>query len=308
MFINAFTIDSTFVDAYAGLADLYDTYGGDQYDRKRDSVTDKGFRINPNSAYILMAKGLTFRKTNGQKYNTDSAFHYYMKAHALDPNNAIINTVLTFNYRMEGLYQNSIDLANEMLVSNPLDINVRKVVAESFERLGKLEEAKQNYIEILEIDPNDLFARIHMYIIALFYENDISEAREIFAKLEKSSPDNILVTNASAYLLAIDGRIDEALAIDFGGRSNSENFRYNYNVGLFSILGMKNEALSLVDSMSSISDYKGYWTYGSLKNAKEVEFIRDEPGFKKVLAKAKIVHEERVRKYGHLFDEWIGII
>ena len=66
---------------------------------------------------------------------------------------------------------------------------------------------------------------------------------------------------------------------------------------------MKKEALSLTDSMSTITDYTGYWTYLNLKNDKFVDFIRDEPEFKEIVAKAKIAHEERVRKYGHLFDD-----
>ena len=40
-----------------------------------------------------------------------------------------------------------------------------------------------------------------------------------------------------------------------------------------------------------------------LKNSKPYDIIRDEPRFKEILANAKKVHEERVAKYGYLFDD-----
>ena len=49
--------------------------------------------------------------------------------------------------------------------------------------------------------------------------------------------------------------------------------------------------------------YSYWYSYSSLKNWQILEFIRDEPRFKVILARAKKVHEERVAKYGHLFDE-----
>ena len=37
---------------------------------------------------------------------------------------------------------------------------------------------------------------------------------------------------------------------------------------------------------------------------KRRELIREEAKFKEILAKAKIVYDERMAKYGHLFDEF----
>jgi hypothetical protein len=62
---------------------------------------------------------------------------------------------------------------------------------------------------------------------------------------------------------------------------------------------MKEEGLKIVseEGKARVSSYP------RLKNNRVFDFIRDEPVFNKILAKAKIVHEERVRKYGHLFEE-----
>ena len=66
---------------------------------------------------------------------------------------------------------------------------------------------------------------------------------------------------------------------------------------------MPKEGIQIVESMTSAMSFTGGWAYLDLKNMRNIEFIRDEPAFKEILAKAKIVHEERVAKYGHLFDE-----
>jgi TolB-like protein len=103
MFFKAIAIDSNYVDAYAGLADLYLTKNytilstteneqlASEYRKKRDSITNIGYKISPNSAYILMLKGSKFEDPGIS--NWDSAFFYYKLAQGLDPDNISINTM-----------------------------------------------------------------------------------------------------------------------------------------------------------------------------------------------------------------------
>ena len=88
MFMNAIAIDSTYDDAYSGLADLYNekSWGGDtRYDRKRDSILNIAYRINPKSANILRSKGLRYSRFNS--FNIDSALFYLKKSDKEDPGN-----------------------------------------------------------------------------------------------------------------------------------------------------------------------------------------------------------------------------
>ena len=64
---------------------------------------------------------------------------------------------------------------------------------------------------------------------------------------------------------------------------------------------MKKDAINAIDNI--VMNFSYGYTYPKMLNGLEFDFIRDEPKFKEILAKAKKVHEERVAKYGHYFDE-----
>ena len=94
-------------------------------------------------------------------------------------------------------------------------------------------------------------------------------------------------------LLAAEGKKQEALI------TNPFPNYFDNDLFLYSLLNMKEEVLKIV------SEEGKTWvsSYPRLKNIRFLDFIREEPAFIEVLAKAKKVHEERVVKYGHLFDE-----
>ena len=68
-------------------------------------------------------------------------------------------------------------------------------------------------------------------------------------------------------------------------------------------MGKKEELLQIIEDGSEKQKFYGTLCYMELKNSKPYDIIRDEPEFQEILARAKIVHDERVAKYGHLFDE-----
>ena len=104
-------------------------------------------------------------------------------------------------------------------------------------------------------------------------------------------------------LLAIEGRKEEALKV----KDSITNFFYKwfFDLRLYLILDMKSEALSLMyEVLNSLDNpYSGTLGYLSLLGDPYYEKIREEPQFQEWLKEAKEVHEERVRKYYHLFDE-----
>ena len=65
------------------------------------------------------------------------------------------------------------------------------------------------------------------------------------------------------------------------------------------------QALYLLDSLnkSAVNEYVFPLTYLDLKNNLIFDKLKEEPQFQKWLVEAKIIHEERVRNYGHLFDD-----
>ena len=290
MFNNAIAIDSTYADAYAGLADLYDSKSWDDsnYDAKRDSVVKIAYRIDPKSAYVLMSKGLRFRKDNS--LNLDSAFFYYRKAYALDPNNIIINSVITEFLDQVGLYRDVINVGSEIIKSDPLNNFIRNFVAASLYNIGKVDEAKQHYIKILEVDQKNLPAYNDLFQMMVFHYKDSAEAKRIYKKIQEIRPGGF--DHFKTWLLVLEGKKDE---IELG----------EPDIPINMMLGNYDEALDQLEKIidNNKKPYEGRLSYESLNGYTFFEPIRQEPRFQQWLQEAKIIHDERVAKYGHLFDE-----
>ena len=297
MYLMAITIDSAYAEAYAGLAGLYyqkiwaDPKTRKKYDRKVDSVVNLAYSINPNSAYVMKAKGESFIKIKNR--NVDSAYFYFKKARDLEPGNIIYSYNIAGSLWGLGLFENSNSMSKKILMSDPLNLNIRIWYTASLESLGKYKEAKKQLLRMIEVDPRNVYANRSLLYITLLYDKDLDEAKRLYHTLEQLQPSNNKYEEA--LLLATEGNREAALSTS--KISNSKRLR------LYSILDMKEEALVIIDSLSKEVGYAAFDTYLNLQNNKIFEFIRDEPKFKEMLSKAKKVHEERVAKYGHYFDE-----
>ena len=295
MFTNAIYVDSSYSDAYAGLADLYDTksFIDDKYIRKRDSVINAGYKIDSSSAYILALKGYAYI-FRGRGYITsneylDSAFYYFKKAHQIDATNIVINTLLSEGFNRIGLLDNSINISRRIISSDPLNLYARARNATFLFKNGQVQESKEAFRKLHEIDPNNQDMNSGLFAIATLHDRDINEAREIF-ELERSNSNWRFGKSQRSWLLALEGKKEEALSLD-------------RSLVVYSLLGMNNEALNLIDSLGSLNNFTNFWTYPFLNTVKSTDFIKDEPKFKEILARAKVVYDEREAKYGHLYDE-----
>ena len=294
MYLKAISIDSTYAEAYAGLSGLYyqkiwdrDAKTMDKFDRKVDSVINIAYLIDPNSAYVLKSKGESFVKID--KRNIDSAFYYFKKARDLEPNNIIYSYQIVGTLWGIGLFESSISLSKRLLLSDPLNLPIRMYYARSLDALGKHKKAKEQLLKIIEVDPNNVFTIKYLLLYSLVYFEDLEQAKRLLNKLEQVNPNNN--KNQEALILAFEGRKEESLNLYLG-----DEF-------IYSMLNMKVDALNRIDSLRNDPVYDTFYSYPSLQNDKVFDFLRDEPKFKEILAKVKIVHDERVAKYGHLFDE-----
>lgn len=289
MFMRAISIDSTYAVAYAGLADLYDTHsdviGSITFKRKRDSLANIAYNINPNSSYVVTTKGYRFR--NLISFNLDSAFYYYKHAYKLDPNN--IRTLEAAGDLLSeiGLDDAAISIFNKILLTDPLNEYVRFLLAQSLFYKGDIDKSRKNNLKILENNSNDISANFGMLVIAVFYDSDKIEATRIIEKIEKLSAK---LKWTRALPLAMEGKKEEALSL-------------NKDILVWSLLKMKEETISKLDTKSVEEYFTSPYSYLNLNNAAYFDFIREEPKFKEILIKAKEVHDIRVGKYGHLFDD-----
>ena len=290
MFKNSIKIDSTYIAAYAGLADLYDTwdawYGQYDYRYKIDSLIQIMFNIDPKSPHIALIK--SFKFIYPPHLNFDSLFHYLHKAYILDPENFNTRAIIMSLTFQSGLYNLSKDMCYTLLSNDPLNSLAKRYLYASLLKIGDLEKSKSELNKTLILDKNDFLANQWRFEIAVFYDKNYSEAKEIYKRLESINKGENEFERA--IILAIDGHREEAL------------ITYK-SLGVYSILGMKKEALNRLDSLGANQNYIGNYSYLNLVNLPHFKFIKDEPRFKEILAEAKKVHEERVAKYGHLFDE-----
>lgn len=286
MFLKAILIDSTFADAYADLADLYDSKypSSNEFDVKRDSAISIAYTIDPNSLSVLRFKGSKFTHIN--TLNLDSAFYYYKKAYLIEPGNIITNNAIGWLYHQIGLYENCIDFGTIILAKDPLnmDLNLRMYIASISN--GDLLSAKKYIKTVLDLDNTSSRAYHMMLILALFYDNDIDEARSIYQKMQELFPEQNAL--GYAYILAKEGKKNEALEANPNPNNNHTLLL------LYSLLEMKTEALMLIDEK---------YSYSILLNSRVIDFIREEPVFKEHMEIARIIQEERMEKYGHYFDE-----
>ena len=289
MYLKAIAIDSTYADAYSGLANLYDAkaWSDTRYNKKRDSLVNIAYTINPNSAMVLVSKGLRFRKPD--TFNLDSTFYYYKRAYTLDPKSSVINTSIFMLYWQIGLYENSIYVGSKIIKSDPFYLLIRARLVRSLMGIGQIEKAKEENLKLLEIDSDYFIGNWNMLYLALFYDKDKEDAALRIEKM-KSIVSESSIHRYESLALAFDGKKEESLNLD--------NSLYTY-----SLLDMKEEGMRRFSLINTEKENLAYANYLDYLNDKKLDFIRDDPKFKQILAEKKKVYEKRVAKYGHLFDE-----
>jgi len=297
MYIKALSIDPTYGEALAGLAHLYDNYFGFGFKKiiliqSRDSILNIAYRVDPNSSYVLKMKGYL-------STNYDSAFHFLTKAYSNDPNHLPTKVGIVDKLYTIGLYNESIAFCKKILKTDPLNKFIRADLTLNLWATGQTIELREQIKELLEFDKNNFAANFWMFYVSLLVDQDIPEANRIYNHQLSITPNlNLSPEVLKAWLLASDGRNEEIL-------KETSNINQRMLAGyVYAALDNK-QALYLLDSLnnSAINKYIRPLSYLDLKNNLIFDKLKEEPQFQEWLEEAKIVHDERVRKYGHLFDE-----
>jgi hypothetical protein len=156
---------------------------------------------------------------------------------------------------------------------------------------GQIDEAREQLMKGLELHHDLFWLNMILFYIKVFVDQDIKAAKRISEKLNLSYDQRSI--QAEALILAMEGKAEEALKVDS-----------HWIVKIK--LGRKSETLASVEEYINRSDWLAkdyYYGYLSLKGHVFFETIREDPQFQKWLKDAKLVYDERMRKYGHLFDD-----
>ena len=287
MYLKAISIDPDYVDAIVGLSDLYDNRAW-MFNRElnrsiRDSLLNVAYQIDPDAPSVLYSKG--FATTN-----IDSVFHFMKTAYDKDPyyGNGVI---LVNKLLILGFYDICIPLCYKYLERDPLNPALRDFLVSSLWNNGQIDEAREQLRKGLELHEDHFWLNMLLFYMKVFVDRDIVEAKKISEKLDLSyDPRSI---ESKALVLAMEGKKEEALEVDS-----------NWIVKIK--LGMKAEALASLEQIINSPDFLSkdyYYGYLSLKGHVFFESIRDEPQFQEWLKETKEVYDDRMRKYGHLFNE-----
>lgn len=136
-------------------------------------------------------------------------------------------------------------------------------IAASHHKLGHIEHAKQKYIKILELNPENKFA-LNNFLAILSYEKP-EAALEVLAQLEVAVPDMDIIPAQIAIIHNRQHNYQEALKyFKKANKLNPRNLDYLYQIGvIFENLGNHNNAMILYSKITQAinAGYKSNVTY-----------------------------------------------
>lgn len=285
MLIKSLEIDPEFAMAYNRLVyfhAMHYIFSGKTADIKMmKTYADQAVKFDPHSAmgYSGAAMWFAFR------LKQDNAFPLFKKAININPNDPIINYAIVGFYITLKLYNKAFEFCTLAMEADPLFFPSYLTAARCQYYLGDYEKCEY-YLkqgnEILQDQP----LLINLYARFYLRQKKFVQAEKWIKKLETLRPDSSSVKRSKALLYALQGNKEKALAIEY--KSDE----------IYSILGMKEQAINMLQKYLNKNPLNYAYIY--LLNCPFYDNLRNDPRFQKIMEKAKMLHEERLKKYGDL--------
>jgi TolB-like protein/Tfp pilus assembly protein PilF len=286
-FKAALQLDPSYGLAYAGLADLYDSYrnlvaqGQEErlrFENLRDSCIIISMRLSPNDPYTIAVRAYSFySNTDRTEADMDSAFKYMKRAYAIAPNNSAVCDQLSMAYSSLGLYDQAIRLRERSIGLDPTYGNYYSQLGFLYMQLGEFKKSEEAIKKALLMEPEDVNGLQTLGWVKLIM-GDTAGAESIIQRIREISPE-IGSRGQLGYLFALKGDKERAL-----GQSKLWF--------VYLALGMKKEALDRIESSEDLS-------YLFMKNSPVFNPLKQEPRFAAFLEKAHLLYEERLKKYAN---------
>lgn len=291
--------DPGYAKAYWGLGNLFESrYVWLDDDKDLEQMFDnysRAYKIDPDLAQANVGLGWSYFFRG----NNDRAFRYFKKAVELDPFNTAVNSNVGHFFRSIGLFQKAIKYYSKVLEVNPLDKDYRPYLVICLRYLGSYDEAIVHAQKLLESDPeNKVFILSLVRLFALKKELDIAEFQ--LAPVEERSPEDSLVTNVRALILASRGEKEKSLLLI---KDVSLVYSTYLISPIYSLLNMTDEAIQNIKEgiswgFSGVHEY--LYSYPILENNSCYDNLRDDPRFQEILKKEKEKYEKKLNKYKDL--------
>ncbi len=275
-------LDSNYALAHAGLADLYNTYTARI---KRDTIymelqqkeIEIAYSLNPGLDYVNNALG----QVQTIKGEFVKAHESFLRALALNPNDAHNMFSLAGSFQAFGLLDESLVMVGHAIKTDPLEPNNYFMRGSLYFQLARYDEAFNDFQETLKQQPNNQGAIIFV-AYCFIIKNKLKEAK---AYIDRTNKPNKLpyFTAAEALYEARLGHKEKALQV-------SKDFR------VYLILGMKEEAIKvLLELFSKTPPPLNY--YLTLTKSQLVNRVENDPLIKDLITQQKLWYEQNKDKF-----------
>jgi tetratricopeptide (TPR) repeat protein len=262
----------------------------------QEAYIDTAYNLDSTSANVLISKGWVHRAKT-REYNRigeydyidrelNDAFVSYKRAEEINGNLFWVKESFADFYLLRGLINLSVRYYSQAIDINPLNSGYYIWRGVANLRIKEYDEAEVNFNKALEIEPNhvDALFNLTQMLIAL---KRYDEAEKLLVQREKIYP-NQETKWEHALIYASKGQIEKALTT-----------YEDKNIILYSLLGMKDEAISMMTDWSEQRLLQKSSRYYFLKNHPFYDNIRSDPRFQDILTKHKKLYEENLVKYGN---------
>jgi len=233
------------------------------------------------------------------KGDWDEAFKYYKRALELEPINPEVNYYVAGFFKDIGLYRKAIEFYSRAIEIDPVYKEYRHVCAQCYMKIGEFERATELLKEALEFESNDTILRL-FYARQLIMMKKYDEAKEEIARVEKLDPDKLDIQYSRAYIFAVKGEKEKALAII---KDLDPYYLTHLISSVYSILGMKDEAIENIQEVIEKGFYELQtypYSYHVLIKNYFYDSLRNDPRFKEIVKKEKKKYQRKLKKYGDI--------
>jgi len=285
MFEKAIALDSTYANAYGGLAWAYEhrfVYGRHRNPADREQAvraTSRGYELDPGSGPLNAGMGYVTCMMG----DFDRAYEFVKKARSIDPHSLWVNHLTGEFLLSVGLGDRAAAFFLKAIERDPYYLLALGELAGCYESVGDFGKASMYYQKTLALSPDDRVYKLD-YITYLLKTGAADSAEEVLRDAVRAHPEFQEYSIPRALLFALRGAMTEALAIQ-------------KSVAVYSLLHMRRQAIRLLEEEAGKS--REYHYMGLLHNPL-FNNLRDDPRFRSILAKQKVLYEERARKYGDL--------
>lgn len=298
-FEQAIQLDSGYAEAYAGLAEVYDELRNwdDLYSMKnktpkkftpdlyalKEKLARKALQLKPNSSFVNTA--MVWMLMHRPERNFDSAFFYLKKAYYLDPTDPLNNFNLGVTLSIDlGLYETALPFLLQAVKADPLDPNVYVHLGHVQAALGHFAEARKAFNTCYELTDEN-FQQEYRLVYWLIQLGELDKAKK---RIDLRKGANKWV---ESYYYVVKGEPDKV----------NPDFK---NSPLILLATNRNKILKdIIKEIESGIDQgasDGLYSYNVLNTSPDFNAYREDPDFKRMLAKAKKLLDAKVLKYGNI--------